>query len=95
TSNLHVISMDEDGQLEDFPYEVNSDGSKLMVSFDISHTGTYGLYSFNSTSVSKYALDASPDTGELMHPKWFLMIGLLAFGSVLLLIKGKEERVTA
>lgn len=94
TSNLHVISMDEDGQLEDFPYEVVSDGSKLKVSFEITHTGSYGLYSFNSTSVSKYALDASPDTGELMHPKWFLMIGLLALGTMMLLIKGKEERVT-
>ena len=93
TSNLHVISMDEDGQLEDFPFEVVTDGSKLTVSFDISHTGTYGLYSFNSTAVSKYALDASPDTGELMHPKWFLMIGLLAIGTMLLLIKGKEEKL--
>ena len=83
--------MDEDGQLEDFPYEVVSDGSKLKVSFEITHTGSYGLYSFNSTSVSKYALDASPDTGELMHPKWFLMIGLLALGTMMLLIKGRKS----
>ena len=91
TSNLHIICIDEYDQLEDLPFSVKESDGKLSVEFNISHTGYYGLYSFNSTAVSKYDLDVSPDTGDLIHPKWFLAVGLLALGLVLILIKGKER----
>ena len=91
SSNLHVICTDEDGQLEDLSFSVLNDDGKFKVSFDISHTGNYGLYSFNSTEVSLYELDESPDTGDYIHPKWFLSVGLLSFGLILLLLKSKKE----
>ena len=91
TSNLHVICIDEYDQLEDLPFTVKESDGKLSVEFNISHTGYYGLYSFNSTAVSKYNLDVSPDTGDPIHPKWFLAVGLMALGLVLILIKGKER----
>lgn len=93
TSNLHVICIDEYDQLEDLPFKVQERDGKLSVQFDISHTGYYGLYSFNSTAVSKYNLDVSPDTGDRIHPKWFLAVGLLALGLVMILIKGKEKAI--
>ena len=73
------------------PFKVQESNGALTVSFEISHTGYYGLYSFNSTAVSKYNLDVSPDTGDPIHPKWFLAVGLLTFGLALILIKGKES----
>ncbi|MBO4678552.1 MAG: leucine-rich repeat domain-containing protein, partial [Lachnospiraceae bacterium] len=91
TSNLHVICIDEYDQLEDLPFTVKENDGKLSVEFNISHTGYYGLYSFNSTAVSKYDLDVSPDTGDPIHPKWFLAIGLMAMGLVFILIKGKDK----
>lgn len=91
TSNLHIICIDEYDQLEDLPFTVKENDGKLSVEFNISHTGYYGLYSFNSTAVSKYDLDVSPDTGDPIHPKWFLAVGLLSLGLVLILIKGKER----
>ncbi len=91
TSNLHIICIDEYDQLEDLPFTVKESDGKLSVEFNISHTGYYGLYSFNSTAVSKYDLDVSPDTGDPIHPKWFLAVGLLSLGLVLILIKGKER----
>ncbi|MCQ2520536.1 MAG: leucine-rich repeat domain-containing protein [Lachnospiraceae bacterium] len=89
SNNLHVICLDEDKQLEDIPYKVVSDNGKLYVSFDISHTGKYGLYSFNSGEVSKYNLDESPETGDGVHPKTVLSIGLLLAGIALILAKKK------
>ncbi|MBQ9863685.1 MAG: hypothetical protein IJM28_07230, partial [Lachnospiraceae bacterium] len=89
----HVICIDEYDQLEDLPFKVQELDGKLSVQFDISHTGYYGLYSFNSTAVSKYNLDVSPDTGDRIHPKWFLAVGLLALGLVMILIKGKEKAI--
>ena len=91
TSNLHVICIDEYDQLEDLPFTVKENEGKLSVEFNISHTGYYGLYSFNSTAVSKYDLDVSPDTGDPIHPKWFLSLGLLSMGLVFILLKGKEK----
>jgi len=91
TTNLHVICTDEDNQLEDLPFSVVDNNGKLCVNFEISHTGSYGLYSFNSTAVSLYNLDDSPDTGDPIHPKWFLVIGFLSIGAVLILYKDKEK----
>lgn len=93
TSNLHVICVDSDGQLEDLPYSiVDNDG--LSVSFKISHTGKYGLYAFNSSSVSKFNLDPTPDTGDKIHPKWYLGVGLMALGLALILYKKREKVIS-
>lgn len=92
TSNLHVVCIDEDGQLEDLPYTI-VDNNGLSVSFNISHTGKYGLYSYNSSSVSKFKLDDTPDTGDYIHPKWFLGVGLFALGLAMLMYKKKEKLV--
>ena len=90
TENLHVICTDEDEQLEDLPFKVVDNNGVLCVSFDISHTGNYGLYAFNSTAVSKYDLDESPDTSDPVNPKNVLSIGLFLAGLALLLIRGKK-----
>lgn len=94
TSNLHVVCIDEDGQLEDLAYKIVDDNG-LSVSFKISHTGKYGLYAFNSSSVSKFNLDDTPDTGDFIHPKWFLGVGLFALGLALVLYRKKEKIVIA
>lgn len=91
TTNLHVICLDEDEQLEDLPFEVVAEDSGLVINFDISHTGTYGLYSFNSTAVSLFKLDESPDTGDYIHPKWFLAIGLFALGLIFIFLKDRVK----
>lgn len=89
TTNLHVICIDEDEQLEDLPFEVVGTDDGLVINFEISHTGNYGLYSFNSTSVSLFKLDDSPDTGDYIHPKWFLAIGLFALGLLFIFLKDR------
>lgn len=90
STNLHVICIDEDDQLEDLSYKLVEKDGKLVVCFDISHTGKYGFYSFNSTAVSKYNLDETPDTSDKVNPKTVLSLGLLFAGLALILIKGKR-----
>ncbi len=90
TANLHVICLDEDKQLEDIPYKVVDNNNELYVSFDIGHTGKYGLYAFNSGAVSKYNLDDTPDTGDKVHPKTVLSIGLLLAGIACIIAKKKS-----
>lgn len=93
SSNVHVICIDENNQLEDIPYEIKDNDGALYVYFDISHTGSYGLYSFNSTAVSKFDLDETPDTGDLIQPKWLLCIGFFTLGLALILYRSKKEMV--
>ncbi len=93
TTNLHVICTDEDAQLEDLGFSVITVDNELFVQFEISHTGHYGLYSFNSTAVSQYNLDTSPDTGDRIHPKWFLALGLFSLGLALIFIKAQENQL--
>ena len=95
TTNLHVICTDDDGQLEDLSYSILENAGKLCVRFDATHSGHYALYAFNSTAVSKYNLDDTPDTGDLVNPKLILAIGLLFAGLALILIKGKKKPLTA
>lgn len=91
TANLHVICIDEDMQLEDLPFSVVTKEGGLNINFDISHTGKYGLYAFNSSSVSKFKLDDSPDTGDYIQPKWFLTVFLMAFGLIMIFYREKIQ----
>ncbi len=92
TKNLHVVALDEDGQLEDLPYKVVEEEGRLKLHFDISHTGKYGMYAYTSeqAEVLSDKLDDTPDTGDRIHPKWLLASGLLALGVAMMLIRGKE-----
>ncbi|MBP5152507.1 MAG: hypothetical protein ILP13_06295, partial [Lachnospiraceae bacterium] len=94
TANLHVICLDSDGQLEDLPYRVVNEDGALKLNFNIKQTGKYGLYAYSGAAGSTANLDSSPDTGDPIHPKWFLSLGLLAAGLAMFLIKGKEKAQT-
>lgn len=90
SANLHVICTDDYGQLEDISYKTSELDGSLAVTFDISHTGKYGMYSYGSNvPVSLQGLDESPDTGEGLSPKLFLSLGLFFAGLALLLIRRK------
>lgn len=93
SSNVHVICLDENYQLEDIPYEIKENNGELYINFEISHTGSYGLYSFNSTEVSMFDLDDTPDTGDWVQPKWLLCIGLFTLGLALILYKGRNNQI--
>ncbi len=91
TANLHVICLDSDGQLEDLPYRVVNEDGALKLNFTVNQMGKYGLYAYSGVSGSSENLDDSPDTGDPIHPKWFLSIGLMAAGLAMFLIKEKEK----
>ncbi len=93
TTNLHVICIDDNQQLEDLSYKIVDRGGTLCVSFEINHTGKYGMYSYNSipmTGNGDSELDASPDTGDFINPKNIFALGLLTAGIAMLLIKKRR-----
>lgn len=88
---LYILCSDANGQLEDVAYRLNTSGETPTVTFSTGHFSDFGFYSLGGGTlyaesrvsggqavVSSYSvLDDSPDTGDGLHPKWFLAGGLL------------------
>ncbi|MDE6604352.1 MAG: leucine-rich repeat domain-containing protein [Lachnospiraceae bacterium] len=87
--NLHVVCLDEDGQLEEVDSRIVSLDGKDAVAFQAAHFSAYGIYNYGTgpavadvkdgqaVFVSLGKKDASPDTGDhSIHPKYFLGAGL-------------------
>lgn len=104
TEGLHVVTLDADGQLEavDFKIVQLEDGDYIQ--FNASHFSPFGIYNYESLSgqatVSNGQAvfgsltgnkDDTPDTGDFLHPKWILAIGLLAAAVALFFYKGNKK----
>lgn len=102
---LHVVCLDNDGQLEEVPYTISEAGREKVAKILVEHFSPYALYSYKSNqyvaeavvkngeaifTLGNVKLDDSPDTGDYIHPKWILVGGFAAVGVVLLLWKKKR-----
>ena len=73
------------------------------------HFSPYAMYSYKSNqfvaeavvkdgeaifTLGSAKLDDSPDTGDYIHPKWFLIAGFGAIGTVLLLWRKRKSNRT-
>ncbi|MCM1126797.1 MAG: leucine-rich repeat protein [Lachnospiraceae bacterium] len=104
--NLHVVTLDQDGQMEAVEHRVLEleDGDYLQ--FVTSHFSPFGIYNYSGLSGQAYVTNGSavitslsgnkddtPDTGDPIHPKWFLAAGLLAMAVALFFYKGKTKKL--
>ena len=101
--DMHVVTLDQDGQIEAVENRIieMEDGDYLQ--FSTSHFSPFGIYNYSGfggqatvtngkatiTSLTGNK-DDTPDTGDLIHPKWFLVLGLLAGSVALFFYKGKK-----
>ncbi|MBE5854059.1 MAG: leucine-rich repeat domain-containing protein [Lachnospiraceae bacterium] len=104
---LHVITADEDGQLEELDYTVDSSLLNHKLTFKTNHFSPIGFYSYEGNGTGNVqiragkviytegnvALDDTPDTGDLIHPKWFLVFGFLFTGIALLVFANRKKVV--
>lgn len=87
---LFILSVDANGQLEDIPYWYEETEGERLVTFETSHFSDFGFYTSGTSLyaegsvtqgkavIGSYGIkDNSPNTGDLVHPKWFLAGGLL------------------
>ncbi|MCQ2523970.1 MAG: leucine-rich repeat protein [Lachnospiraceae bacterium] len=89
SEKLHVVCLDEDKQLEDIPYFIEKSADTYEVVINVNHTGKYGIYNANNNNSNGLNLDNSPETGDFIHPKWILSLGLLFASIAMFLIKGR------
>lgn len=94
--HARVLCMDEDGQLESVAAQLTEINGQPCLQFYARHFSHYGIYTFlneQGAQVSHGKLDASPDTGDGVHPKWFLCVGMTAAAMALFLWKGKKSKI--
>lgn len=103
--NLHVVTIDQDGQLEALEHRILELEDEAYIQFTTSHFSPLGIYSYSAvngqavvtngqaviTSLSGNK-DDTPDTGDFIHPKWFLALGLFAGAVALFFYQGKRGR---
>lgn len=102
-TNLHVVCTDEDGQLEDLAYQLYTQDGQRFVEFQVRHFSPYGIYQYGNgsqavvendhavfTSLTRQK-DSAYDTGDWLHPKWFLAVGL--FASAMVAFLGGRRKV--
>lgn len=105
-SEVHVVALDEDGQLELLSSSlVQQVGDGAYVKFSTTHLSSFAIYALGEndsrliengnilyTSVSGKK-DYSPNTGDSsIHPKWFIALGTGAVAVIL--IFGRPKRKT-
>ena len=104
--NLHVVCLDEDGQLEEVPNRIVSVDGRDALTFTAAHFSPYGIYNYNSGStvvadvkegqavfMSLGKKDDSPDTGDYsIHPKWFFGAGLFFAAMAVFFYRGGRRR---
>ena len=78
--------------LEDLGTRFNTVNGTPTVTFTATHFSPYVIYADTNNLVASEMLDASPKTGDPIHPKWFLAIALFA-GSIFMFLKKDKKTV--
>lgn len=97
--DVRVVTLDRNGQLEFLPVAVQRE----QIHFSTDYLSVYGIYGSGTlfaqgdvvdgqVVITGYGTrDTSPDTGDAVHPKWILGVGLLASGLAILLLQRKRR----
>jgi LPXTG-motif cell wall-anchored protein len=83
-----------DGELEILPVKFLTIDSVPCIQFTATHFSPYTIYVDTGNLEAGGVVDSNPKTGDGIHPKWFLVIGLVSVSFVLFLKKDKEEKVS-
>ena len=76
------------GELEDLNVRFTTVGGVPCVNFTATHFSPYVIY-VDTANLSDAVIDATPKTGDPIHPKWFLAIGLACISLILFFKRDK------
>ena len=103
-NTVHVVVLDEDGQLEKLSSKLEEKNGKTYVKFSTVYLSDFAIYAMGENGTVQIAngqvtttvsgkKDYSPNTGDnSIHPKWFIAIGLSALAIGLMTAKPKKRR---
>ncbi len=83
------------GQMESLKAKFTTISGVPCITFTCEHFSPYVIYVNTNNLVAGDIVDETPKTGDGIHPKWFLSIGLACVAMVLFLKKDKRQLQTA
>lgn len=78
------------GEIEDLAPKFTTIDGVPSITFTATHFSPYTVYVDTSNITFSNTLDATPKTGDGIHPKWFLSIGLASISMILFLKKDRR-----
>lgn len=88
--NAHVAAV-EGGYLQDLTPKFTTIDGIGCISFIPPHFSPYVIYVDTNNLVAGQTLDSTPQTGDPIHPKWFLATGMACL-SVFLFVSGDRKK---
>ena len=88
------IASTEGGTLEKMAPKFTVINGVPCMTFTASHFSPYVIYVDTANLTAAGTLDATPKTADPIHPKWFLVIGLVA-GAIFMFLKRDNDDVPA
>ena len=82
----------EGGVLEELNPRFTVINEVPCMNFTCDHLSPYVIYVDTANLSDPAMMDSTPKTGDMIHPKWFLAIGLFAASIFMFLKRDKEER---
>ncbi len=82
-------------QLENLNERFTTVNGVPMVTFTATHFSPYTIYVDTGNLSAEGMLDVTPKTGDPIHPKWFLSIGLACLSIILFIKKDKTAKKMA
>ncbi len=79
-------------QMEDLAARFTTINGVPCISFTATHFSPYTIY-VNTQNLSEGLLDTTPKTGDPIHPKWFLSLGLACLSIILFMKRDKKAKV--
>ena len=77
------------GKLQELAPSFKTISGVSCISFTATHFSPYVIYVDTDNLNASVIIDSTPKTGDGIHPKWFLSVGLLCISIVLFLKKDK------
>lgn len=83
----------ENGQLQDLTVRFTTIDGIACMSFVPPHFSPYVIYVDTNNLVAGQMLDATPKTGDPIHPKWFLAMGMACLSVILFTTGDKKKKI--
>lgn len=90
--NNKVGAVKTNGEFETLGSRLTSINNVACISFDAEHLSPYAIY-VETDNLTSGVTDVTPTTGDPIHPKWFLSIGLALLSVLMFFGKGSKNKI--
>nr|MBQ8251769.1 leucine-rich repeat protein [Lachnospiraceae bacterium] len=82
----------KNGAFEKLNSRLTSIDNVACITFDTTHFSPYAIY-VETDNLTSGVVDVTPTTGDPIHPKWFLSIGLALLSVIMFFGKGSKNKI--